>query len=178
MSDNCLAIAEAFQKGRLVKKQTTIKTKSTPNSYLQFLQQAALQGVGLDSAEVSVDRLALAEASAKEMTLPVSLDADFQVILHTDDRLIVGADFKVQQTRKTADGDAGTLFSVKCAFSALFHLGVVCDGVAAARFSNTEAKLIFWPYLRHFISDITYRMAITPVLIPLMTAAHAESETK
>jgi hypothetical protein len=153
----------------LKKTKSIKKTESTRDGYLDFLRHAALQGIGLDNATMSVDRNALAEATARGETLPVNLDAKFSVGLLTDDRIIVNAEFVLKNSRKDDSGEVISLM-IACSFSALFNLGSPCDGESANHFANAEAKLIFWPYLRHFVSDTTYRMAISPITIPLMTA--------
>jgi hypothetical protein len=121
---------------------------------------------------MSVDRNALAEAGARGEVLPVNLDAKFLVTLLTLDRLIVSAGFVLKNSLKTDGGEEVHPLHIECSFSALFHLGAPCDGKSADHFANTEAKLIFWPYLRHFISDISYRMAINPLVIPLITSVN------
>lgn len=155
---------------------TTKKKKSnaapTPDEYLAFVQSAALQGIGLDSAALTVDRNALAEAASHHESLPVSINGQFKIISSHKDKLIVGAEFHLEQSVQSGDA-LQVLVSINCAFSALFNLGKPSRKDAAMRFAENEAKLIFWPYLRHFIADTTYRMAINPILVPLMTAVVA-----
>jgi hypothetical protein len=154
------------------KKSTKTKPTPTPDFYLTFLQQAALQGIGLDKAVIKVDRHAMAEVATAGGHLPLGLTANFSVISHTAERLVIGADFRVNQFHKNPKGAEKSLLDIECSFSALFHLRVECDKAVADRFASSEAKLIFWPYLRHFISDTTYRMSVTPILVPLMTATN------
>lgn len=138
----------------------------THEKYLSFLQKVALQGVGLDSATAKVDRTALAEAVASNEAGELSLDASFGVVLNAPDRLVTGGTFRVKQLPKK--GLEVSLLQIECTFSAMFQLGEPVDQATAERFANAEAKLVFWPYLRHFIADTSYRMAITPILLPLM----------
>jgi preprotein translocase subunit SecB len=35
------------------------------------------------------------------------------------------------------------------------------------RFCNSEARLIVWPYFREYVSDVSSRMYIPPVILPL-----------
>ncbi len=145
------------------------KALPTPDKYLEFLQQISLQGIGLENANVNVDRAALAEAAASKKAGEIAVDADFKVVSNRPDALVVAAGFILKQM---LEGDSEkVLLLIECSFSALFGVGVPIDDESAGRFANNEAKLIFWPYLRHFVSDTSYRMAITPVLLPLVTSA-------
>jgi preprotein translocase subunit SecB len=83
--------------------------------------------------------------------------------------LIAGANFNLSQAH--TDNPEKVLMKIECSFSALFELQGPGTTEAAERFANTEAKLVFWPYLRHFVSDISYRMAVAPILLPLTTSA-------
>jgi hypothetical protein len=157
-------------KGSIVTKKKAIKTEPqkiapTHEEYVSFLRKVALQGVGLESASAKVDRTALSEAAASDQAGELSLDASFQVLLHAPDRLVTGGTFKVKQAPKELEVP---LLEIECTFSAMFQLGEPIDQATAERFANAEAKLVFWPYLRHFIADTSYRMAINPILLPLM----------
>jgi len=152
-----------------VAKKKTIKSAPTPDQYLDFIGAMVLQGVGLDNAKVNIDRGELAQATLDDAVSQLSLDTEFGVILNTNEQLIVGAKLKINQSKK--NDLSNQLLNIECSFSALFQLGFPGNSVFANRFANTEAKLIFWPYFRHFIADTSYRMAITPILVPLITAA-------
>jgi hypothetical protein len=156
-------------KGQIVTKKKAIGKPNpkdaarTHEKYLSFLQKVALQGVGLDSADVKVDRNAL---STTDGPGELRLDANFQVLVNAPDKLVTGGTFKVKQVPK--EGLEASLLLIECTFSAMFQLGEPIDQATAERFANAEAKLVFWPYLRHFIADTSYRMAINPILLPLM----------
>jgi preprotein translocase subunit SecB len=115
----------------------------------------------------------LAEALAANDASAIKLDANFGIVAHTKDRLISEATFKLIQVRKS-DEDS-RLISIECSFSASFFLGSPADEQVVTRFANREAKLVFWPYLRHFIADMSYRMAINHILVPLTTTLDLQS---
>jgi hypothetical protein len=156
-----------------VKRKKSTKNPPTPKKYSDFIGKISLQGVGLDSATAKVDRNSLAKPLPKGETLAVNLDAKFGVLHLSDESLVASATFKLIQTNKEIEDP---ILLIECSFSALFNLGVPADDETAQRFANTEAKLVFWPYLRHFIADTSYRMAINPVLLPLITATGGDSE--
>jgi len=141
----------------------------TPDRYLEFLRHVTLHGIGLESANVRVDRNALAEATASKTAADISVDAQFKVIQNNAQTLVVAAAFALKQL--VEHDEHKTVLSIECSFSALFNVEISVDTETADRFADNEAKVIFWPYLRHFVSDTSYRMAITPVLLPLITSA-------
>ena len=56
---------------------------------------------------------------------------------------------------------------VECIYIAHFH----CEGCEitkdlAERFTQSELRLVVWPYFRQFVTDATSRMAIQPIVIP------------
>jgi preprotein translocase subunit SecB len=61
--------------------------------------------------------------------------------------------------------------AVECTYVAHFH----CDGCEvtrefAERFTQSELRLVVWPYFRQFVNDATARMAIQPIVIPFSAA--------
>lgn len=154
------------------KKKNTLPT---PDIYLQFLENITLRGIGLDSAEVAVDRNALSEAAVAKIVADLSIEGTFSVLSNQAETLVVGATFKLKQETKNNPEEA--VMRIDCSFSALFSLLAAVDQASAERFANNEAKVIFWPYLRHFVSDISYRMAVTPMLLPLITASNKGKHT-
>jgi hypothetical protein len=155
-----------------VKKKSTTKNPPTPKKYSDFIGKISLQGVGLDSATVKVDRNSLAKPLPTGETLAVSLDASFGILDLNEERLVASATFKLSQASKEI---SDPILLIECSFSALFQLGIPTDQESAHRFANSEAKLVFWPYLRHFIADTSYRMAINPILLPLITTSGVDS---
>jgi hypothetical protein len=151
----------------LVAKKKAVKVVPTPDQYLAFIKHVRLQGLGLDSSSASVDRGALSEAIDANDASPLNIDAIFGILAHTENELVAEAKFKLSQVRKSSA--SSQLLTIECSFSALFQLGSPASEDVVTRFANTEAKLVFWPYLRHFMSDMSHRMAINHILIPLTT---------
>jgi preprotein translocase subunit SecB len=139
------------------------------DKYLSFLKSISLQGIGLDSASVNIDRIELTAANEAKQAAELTLDANFQILASTDTMLVAGANFKLSQAH--TDNPEKVLMQIECSFSALFALHEPATAEATERFANAEAKLVFWPYLRHFVSDVSYRMAVAPILLPLTTSA-------
>jgi hypothetical protein len=155
-------------RGMIVTRKKATKALPMHKTYLSFLEKVSLLGVGLDCATASIDRTALAEAVRSHEPVELSLDGNFEVLSNIPDNLVVGGVFKLRQLHQK--NLAKPLLQIDCSFSAMFRLGESVDNETAVRFANTEAKFVIWPYLRHFIADTSYRMAIAPILLPLTTA--------
>lgn len=145
--------------------QKTVKHSPMPDKYVDFLEHVSLEGVGLDDATMKVDRVALKHASSNNELEGVTLEAGFRVVALNERVLVTAGMFTLQQRSKQNEQP---LLHIECTFSALFDLTKPIDRVTADRFASSEARLVFWPYLRHFIADSSYRMAINPILVPLM----------
>jgi preprotein translocase subunit SecB len=151
------------------------KVEATPTKYLTFLEGLVLEGIGLDSSSCSIDRVEYAAADQAANISQLTLDANFEILLNDPEALVVGANFSLKQSR-TNDTEKN-LLDIACSFSALFKVSNVVSDADASRFANTEAKLVFWPYLRHFVADTSYRMSINPILVPIMTSGKAGATT-
>jgi preprotein translocase subunit SecB len=144
-----------------------------PDDYLDFLRRIKLKGVGLDSSTTSVDRSRLAEALSKKADLSVNLKVELNVIQHEIEDFVVAGIFEVVQHLASDDIPIVTIASN---FSALFGLLEKTEKHFLDRFSQGEARLVFWPYLRHFVSDMCYRMSVPQILIPLTSEFNENGE--
>src|SRR4051812_37650105 len=68
------------------------------------------------------------------------------------------------------------LISIACTFEGHFHASEI-EKQHAEQFAQKDAWLIFWPYFRQFVSDVTARMSIRPELLPLGLGPGAYSAT-
>lgn len=57
---------------------------------------------------------------------------------------------------------------LECTFEAHFHGPKSIAPDEANRFLQTYFKIISWPYFRQFVSDMTARMSIAPLVLPLL----------
>jgi len=60
-----------------------------------------------------------------------------------------------------------SLLTVQAVFTVHMHSKQEADHKFVERFSQSELKLILAPYARNFVTDITARMSVPPVVIPL-----------
>jgi preprotein translocase subunit SecB len=64
-------------------------------------------------------------------------------------------------------GSANAILSITCTYNAHFHAAKGFSAEAVDQFAKSGAKIIIWPYFRHFVSDMTSRMHIPTITIPL-----------
>lgn len=139
---------------------------STPvvHPRIAFIKSLKLLGIGIDHCEASIDRDLLAEAKAEKLELETDLAVDYSVITHEQDSFVIGASFRLSQKSKSS---AKEIVLISTTFSAKFGLSQPANEELVKAFAHLEAKLIFFPYLRHFVSDMSYRMAIDVILLPM-----------
>lgn len=167
----------------MAKKTTT--PNGTDAAYRRFLLQVNLYALGLDSmsAQIERDSYALAHADSAPDVVRI-IESSFELIEFNQEQFGVKATFclKIKYQKRSA-GDKlppppepeaisvqvdEDLLNIKSSFTAQFH----CKKTKsvkdhASRFSQSEAKLIFWPYFRQTVSDVTARMSIRPVIVPV-----------
>jgi preprotein translocase subunit SecB len=135
----------------------------TPD-YQEFIRSVQPIAVGLNSSAASLDRIAFWRSLEKEEPeVTHSLEVQYKSSAVADDSFSVIADLKLA-TRPTETEHP--FLSMTCQFDAHFHAERVTEEFAT-KFANFEARLILWPFLREFVSNVTTRMAIPPILLPL-----------
>ncbi len=137
---------------------------STTDPYMAFLRSLRFKGIGLEESSTKLDRGSLAEATAQKHQLSAILDANYDVALHDKENLIVVCAFHLAQAKTESDPP---LVEIKVTFSALFECSPNTPEELPKKFAEREARLVFWPYLRYFVSDMCSRMAINTILLPL-----------
>lgn len=143
-------------------KQAKKKTSGTgtTRTYEDFVRALQLIGLGLDSCSATLDR-DIYFANLKD-GLERKIETKFELEAIGDGFFEPVARFKL-----TAQDKAGKpAIRIECAFSAHFHLEGEISNAFAKRFTESEFRVVMWPYFRQFVADLTARMAIPPVLVP------------
>jgi preprotein translocase subunit SecB len=141
------------------KKSSSLKNKAAVN-YDSFLKSVKLFAVALDKTAAELDRVSYWQSKDKIREIRASYEANNVV----KDHFNVIARIELEITKKT---DRAKVLSIDCHYMAHFHAAVGCSQETATKFAQSEAKIIIWPYVRALISDLTARMHIPPVVIPL-----------
>ena len=131
-------------------------------AYEHFLKQLKLAGMGLEKCAAELDRNLYFNLDSDDIVREVAADYSLQAL--TAKAFTAIAQFRLfvrsAENRKHA-------LSVECTYSVHFHLRKSFSEQQVSQFVETELRLITWPYFRQFINDLTARMAISPLLVPL-----------
>lgn len=149
----------------MTKKRSKNLEKPSKQTYEDFLRSVRLFAVGLRDCRSNLDR------------------GDYYRIAQGRDGLTrINAEYKLTQRGKGHFDASGTcsvtiedqkkkkeVLSIACSLEAHYHAEFEHESDYPERFVNREMRLILWPYFREFISNLTARMAIRPVVLPLAT---------
>jgi preprotein translocase subunit SecB len=144
-----------------VKKRPAIRPDV--DSYADFIGSITLIGLALSNCSASVDRGSYFELSRKNTTRTVSTEYKLDDV--DGECFDVSARFALTVEGKMKSPKA---LSLECVFIAHFHYTAPdIRRDFAERFTQSELRIILWPYFREFVSDISSKMAIPSILIPL-----------
>jgi hypothetical protein len=138
-------------------------SNTTADPYLEFIRSVHLKGLGMDSSSFKIDRSAFAAAFPSPDKVAAEVTGHHELAELKEDSFVVLGHYRVSV--KGTNGSEAV--DISCTISALFSLDKQAERAHIERFMQTEARLVFWPYLRHFVADSTYRMAIFPLILPL-----------
>ncbi len=142
-------------------KNKLIPTKT--DQYLEFIRTVHLKGVGIDEANFKIDRAQYSSEFPSPATVKAELSGHHEIYDQDASSFIVRGHYKV--VVRASSGSE--VVNISCTIGAFFDLDKEAKKASLERFIQHEARLVFWPYLRHFIADSTYRMAIFPLVLPL-----------
>ena len=137
---------------------------SKPKQYSDFLKGIKLYIVALDDASCAINRERYWECNEQEKGMVRTFEASYQAtaIEGTSFDVIGSLEMKILSTK-----DKDELLRIACQYSTHFHARTRVDEGAAQRFANAEAKIIIWPYFRQLVTDLSARMYIPPIIVPL-----------
>jgi hypothetical protein len=144
------------------------RTKHESVNYAEFLRGIKLVGLALSNCSASIDRLTYFELTGKKKNNTRTISAEYKLDEVEKDYFDVSARFTLTVEDKMKPSKA---LAVECVFAAHFHCTAPeVPREFADRFTQSELRLILWPYFREFVSGITAKMAIPALLIPLSAA--------
>ena len=129
------------------------------DSYTDFVQSLELIIIALTSSSARIKRDEYFEAKERDLSVAVTLKPKRMSRDHFD----LQAEATVKLTRKRSD----CLFDLSATYELHFHGKPPIDAKLVRRFANSDAHFILWPYLREYVSDVSARMYIPPILLPV-----------
>jgi hypothetical protein len=154
------------------KTSPSTPTKKLPEAvedskYLAFLQGLQLIGLALKSTAATIKREEFFNAWQKEKSLTRKYDTAYTLMDHAKNFFDCEGTFVVTVT----DSKGSSLLSVQCVYEVHMHTKSEFSKERAQRFIDSELKLILAPYARQLVTDLTARMSVPPVILPLSTTA-------
>jgi preprotein translocase subunit SecB len=129
------------------------------DSYTDFVQSLELIAIALTTSSVRIKRDEYFKAREPDLTVAVALKPKRLSRDHFD----LQAEAKVRLTRRRS----GRLFDLSVTYDLHFHAKPPIDAKLVRRFADSGAHLVLWPYLREYVSDVSARMYIPPILLPV-----------
>lgn len=143
-------------------RSRTARTR-TDDRYLEFIRTVHLAGTGIDRSSFSIDREKLATETSDAGSASAEIAGRHEIANQDASSFVVLGHYEVRMKGKSGS----ELVQISCTLSALFSLDAEAEPAFLQRFAENEARFVFWPNLRHYVADCTYRMGINPMLLPL-----------
>lgn len=144
------------------KKSASLTNRT--RQYSDFLKGVKLYIVALDHVSSAIDRERYWECSERKNGMIRTVEASYEATAIEGTHFDVVGRLKMKILSKA---DKTELVSVECQYSSHFHARTRVDKHEADRFANAEAKIVVWPYFRQLVTDLSARMFIPPIIIPL-----------
>ena len=149
-----------------MRERVITKTGNTKKeTYQQFLANVGLFSIALDSISANLDREAYWNVREKDSPSIANNVASKYVLTNFEkDHFDVMAIFTFQMK----EGEGKPFLNIEMRYFAHFHpKSGTFDKKFSEKFAQSEARLIFWPYFRQATFDMTARMNIPPITLPL-----------
>lgn len=136
-------------------KQTHVKV----DRYTDFIQSLELIIIALRSSSAQIKRDEYFKEKERDLSVAVTLKPKRLSRDHFD----LQAEAKVKLTGKRS----GCVFDLSATYELHFHGKPPLDAKLVRRFANSDAHVVLWPYLREYVSDVSARMYVPPIVLPV-----------
>lgn len=140
--------------------------KPASNSYESFIRDLTLIGIGMKSCNAEVDSDAYFEALKDEDSHRRVLSSESGIADLGENYFELASTINLEATGKGGK----KLLQIESTYVLHFHAKAVDKGFIE-RFAKAELRVIIWPYFRQFVTDMSARMSIPPITIPLSTGS-------
>jgi preprotein translocase subunit SecB len=145
------------------KKKAKSSEQPANQSYEKFLRSVRLVAMGLRECHCRLDRMNYYRVMEQKLSL-TRVNAEHKLSRAASGHFDADGSISVTiEDRKKKE----QVLSVTCSFEAHFHAEFEAGSSFPEQFANGELRLILFPYFREMVSDLTARMAIRQVLLPL-----------
>ena len=151
------------------KKPTKSLSAADTDKYANFLDSLELIAIAAKSCSFHLDRSGYMQFRRATKRPVRVLGEQSQVSSIKEDHFDAEVRFSIGLAAEGAgEGEVEKSLSLECTFEAHFHTGPnPADIVYAERFAESELRVVLRPFARQLIADMTTRMGIAPVFLPL-----------
>jgi len=140
-------------------EKTEKNSKSPTSDYAAFLRSLQLYVISLKESACAVDQKAYWENKNRKLTYKM----DAESIGIQESTFDVRTKVEVMMT---GGKQKHNVLRISATFDLHFHASSI-PKTLVDRFCNSDVRLIVWPYFREYVSDVSSRMYIPPVILPL-----------
>jgi preprotein translocase subunit SecB len=144
-----------------VVEKTEKKAKQVQLEYADFLKSLQLHVISLKESSCDIDRVPYWQHKERNLSYKMSaecvdIDSDYFDVRAKIEVAMVGGKQRVH------------LIKIVASFDLHFHADSILKPLVD-RFCKSDVRLIVWPYFREYVSDVSSRMYVPPVILPLST---------
>ena len=137
---------------------------------MSFEDQIELFAMGIQSCSCRLDRPKyIRMRNRKDDSEERQVSAKARLERHGEDHFDGSVTYELLVRDKKGGADP---LKLECTFEAHFHGPKSIAPDEANRFLQTYFTIISWPYFRQFVSDMTARMSIAPLALPLLPSGN------
>jgi hypothetical protein len=140
-------------------------TMHDDDGYIDFLTKLHLVGLGLKSSSIVLNRQTLYDIQEKGKPVRTFTE-EYSYIEIGKSYFDAEGNYAVS----IADGEQMGV-RLECTFEVHIHCPSPVDRQMVERFAKQDLRFMLLPYARSFVSDMSGRMQIRQILLPLATAA-------
>ncbi len=146
-------------------KKSASHPRSIDDQYLEFLRSVQLKGMGMEQGSFAIQRSLLGEAIKDGKQVQTGFGTKYEVQGDEPNQFVVVAVTEVKQ--KVAESETD-IASINCVFTALFECKPGAVTALREQFTQNQAKIILWPYIRQFVMEASSHMSIAQILLPMV----------
>lgn len=129
------------------------------DAYTDFVKSLELFTIALTSSKFRVNRYEFFKQRDADLVVGVSCKANKIRRDHFD----LQAELLLQLRRKRAR----PILELSATYHLHFHAAPPLDPKLARRFADSDARLVLWPYFREYVNNVSARMYVPPLLLPI-----------
>jgi len=141
------------------------KAKGPALSYEDFLRSLQLNVISLKEASCRIDRIAYWKHKGRQLSYKMTAEVG-----EIDDGFF-DVQAKLDVTMSSSKPEE-QIIRISATFDLHFHAEAIPKSLVD-KFCKSEVRLIVWPYFREYVSDVSSRMYIPPVILPLSNEPEA-----